>query len=391
MSTYTKWVACWGNATSIKDQTEGMYAKDLTLRYPIELCFSGSHLRFHFSNLTGTEPVSFTANVANTTSDGRTILPSTLQKITVNGSDVIRLEAGQAELESDAILFPGKRGDKIAVSMYLEGFTQLNAAVLVKGPLSNGFYTYGNYADQAVLPTKLTWKTNWFYFLNTVDSFTEEKNRALVCFGDSITAQDWPDYLTLRCKAEEHENVSIIRRAVCGTRILRQYDCVRYAAYGIKGETRFPIEMNVAGADTVLIQHGINDIIHPVGVEVNEFRPMSDLPTTEEMIRGYREFYIRKARELGLSVWGGTLLPIYGWRTYAEFREVLKNDFNRWLRTTDELDGCVDFDKAICDPSDNRKFADGCDAGDHLHPSALGYRRMAECVPEILLQPAEDK
>ena len=117
MSTYTKWVACWGNATSIKDQTEGMYAKDLTLRYPIELCFSGSHLRFHFSNLTGMEPVSFTANVANTTSDGRTILPSTLQKITVNGSDVIRLEAGQAELESDAILFPGKRGDKIAVSM----------------------------------------------------------------------------------------------------------------------------------------------------------------------------------------------------------------------------------------------------------------------------------
>ena len=110
--------------------------------------------------------------------------------------------------------------------------------------------------------------------------------------------------------------------------------------------------------------------------------------TAEEMIRGYREFYINKARDLGLSVWGGTLLPIYGWRTYADFREILKNDFNSWLRATDELDGCVDFDRAICDPYDHRKFADGCDAGDHLHPSALGYKRMAECVPEILLQPA---
>lgn len=388
MQDFTKWVACWGNATSIKDQTEGMYAKDISLRYPIDMCFNGSHLRFHFSNLTGTEPVSFTANVANLT-DERTIIMSTMRKITVAGSEEIHLEPGQAELMSDPVLFPVKRGDRIAVSIYLGSFTQLNAAVLIKGPLSTGFYTYGNYADKAVLPSALTWKTNWFYFLNTVDCLTESRNRALVCFGDSITAQDWPDYLTLRCRNEEHENISIIRRAVCGTRILRQYDCVRYAAYGIKGETRFPLELNVAGAETVLIQHGINDIIHPVGVEKNEFRPMSDLPTTDQMIDGYRSFYIDKAREMGLSVWGGTLLPIYGWRTYADFRETIKNDFNAWLRTTDELDGCVDFDRAICDPADPRKFADGCDAGDHLHPSGLGYKRMAECVPEILLQQAD--
>ena len=30
---YTKWVACWGNATSITDQKEAMYAKNITLRY----------------------------------------------------------------------------------------------------------------------------------------------------------------------------------------------------------------------------------------------------------------------------------------------------------------------------------------------------------------------
>ena len=54
---FSKWVACWGNATSITDRKEATYAKDLTLRYPIRACFSGSKLRFHFSNLTGTEPV----------------------------------------------------------------------------------------------------------------------------------------------------------------------------------------------------------------------------------------------------------------------------------------------------------------------------------------------
>ena len=57
---YTKWVACWGNATSITDRKEATFAKDITLRYPVRIVFNGSALRFRFSNLTGTEPVTLT-------------------------------------------------------------------------------------------------------------------------------------------------------------------------------------------------------------------------------------------------------------------------------------------------------------------------------------------
>lgn len=60
MSDYTKWVACWGNATSITDRRESVYSKDITLRYPIRMCFNGSAVRLRFSNLTGTEPVGIT-------------------------------------------------------------------------------------------------------------------------------------------------------------------------------------------------------------------------------------------------------------------------------------------------------------------------------------------
>ena len=42
---YTKWVACWGNATSITDRREAVYAKDITLRYPVKMCFGGDRLR----------------------------------------------------------------------------------------------------------------------------------------------------------------------------------------------------------------------------------------------------------------------------------------------------------------------------------------------------------
>ena len=144
--------------------------------------------------------------------------------------------------------------------------------------------------------------------------------------------------------------------------------------------------MNVAGADTVLIQHGINDIIHPVGTDVNIFRPWSDLPTVGEMAQGFTDYYIKVAREMGLSVYGGTLIPIYGWRTYEPFREDLKNGFNDWLRTTDLLDGCVDFDLAVRDPDHPAAFRKEYKSGDNLHPSEEGYKAMAYAVPEDLLK-----
>lgn len=383
---YTKWVACWGNATSITNQKEAMYAKNLTLRYPIWMCFSGKALRFHFSNLTGTEEVRITEAFAADMVSEKTIDRTTSCRITFEGREEAVIPPGK-EIVSDVIGYEAKAGEAITVSLYLKDCTQMNAGTLITGPLSKGFYSYGNFVCSEELPQDLTRKTNWFYFLNTIDVLTEEKNHALICYGDSITAQSWPDYLSMRAWKEGFHNVSIIRRAVSGTRILRQYDCITYAAYGLKGETRFPIEVpNTAGASAVLIQHGINDIIHPVGYEVNPFRPMSDLPTVEDLIEGTKRLYIEKAREAGMKVYGGTLLPIYGWRTYADFRENLKNGFNEWLRTTDLLDGCVDFDKALRDIKNPAAFAAGYDSGDHLHPSEGAYERMAAEVPEELLR-----
>lgn len=378
MNQFTKWVSCWGNATSITDRKECVYAKDLTLRYPIQMCFSGNTLRFRFSNLTGTEDVHLSkAYVAKVQDNYQPV------GITFSGSNSVVLLPGQ-ELTSDEICFDVCAGDTIEVSMYFADYTQMNAGTLITGPLSKGKYAYGDFAEAKELPMDLSRNTNWFWFLNTVDILTEEKNHALVCYGDSITAQSWPDYLALRTWKEGFRNVSIIRRAVSGTRILRQYDCITYQAYGLKGATRFPIELNVAGASAVIIQHGINDIIHPVGVDVNPFRPWSDMPTCDDLVKGMQELYIQHARQLGLKVWSGTLLPIYGWRTYNEDRDVLRGQFNEWLRSSRDFDGCVDFDKAVCDPQHPAAFAPGFDSGDHLHPSESAYEAMANCVPEEL-------
>ena len=373
---YTKWVACWGNATSITDRREAIYAKDITLRYPVRMQFDGCRLRLRFSNLTGTEPVTLTKV--------RVALGGQRVSVTFGTQQSVTIEPGM-EVQSDDAALDIKAGDTVDVSIYLGDYTQMNAGTLITGPLSKGKYSYGDFADADELPLDLTRNTNWFYFLNTIDILTEEKNHALVCFGDSITAQSWPDHLILRAIEEERRDVAIIRRAVSGTRILRQYECITYQAYGLKGATRFPIEMNVAGASAVIIQHGINDIIHPVGTEVNPFRPWSDLPTIKEMADGVEHIYVDYARRQGLKVWSGTLLPILGWRTYSEERERMRQEFNAWLRTASIFDGCVDFDAAVRDADNPKAFAPNFDSGDHLHPSESAYKAMAYAVPAELL------
>ena len=55
--TNTTWISSWGNAVSIAEHHPQSYAKDITLRYPVYLPFSGEALRFTFDNYCGSEPV----------------------------------------------------------------------------------------------------------------------------------------------------------------------------------------------------------------------------------------------------------------------------------------------------------------------------------------------
>ena len=85
-------------------------------------------------------------------------------------------------------------------------------------------------------------------------------------------------------------------------------------------------------------------------------------------------------------VYVGTLLPMGGWRTDAPFRQEMRHAYNEFIRTTELIDGCIDFDKALRDPENINYFLPEYDSGDHLHPSKRGYERMAMEVPVELLK-----
>ena len=373
----SKWVTIWGNATSISEHRPETYAKNITLRYLATPAFGGNKVRFHFSNFCGTEPVTLSkVTVAPAPSD-REIDPAGLKKVTFSGKESVTIGAGE-EIFSDEVEFCVQTKKPVAVSIYLKDFTLMRSGVVVTGPLSKGFYSVGDTTCSKVLPLDYTRTLSTYYFLTGIDLFTDDKNRAVICYGDSITSQSWPDYLALEFMKDEGNRTAVVRRAASGTRVLREYKCITYESYGLCGKHRFEREISTdSGADTVIIQQGINDIIHPVGIEVNPFRPMSDLPTVDELEDGIK-YYVSIAKKRNLKVLLGTLLPIYGWRTYAPFREEMKNEFNGRLRSNTYADGCIDFEKSLRSDSNPFAFKEGYDSGDHLHPSEKAYAVMAE-------------
>ena len=370
------WVSVWGNAVSVAENRPERYAKNITIRYPILIPFNGTGIRLTFDNYCGTEPV-------------------TIHKVTVlhkgqfypvffGGSREVTIDAGKKAV-CDPLMIPIVESELIDVSFYLKDFTLMRSVVYTSGPLSEGLYANGDETESLDIGINTSRTTHLCYFLSNVSVLTDRQNRAIVCYGDSITAQDWPDELAMRCFIQGYTKTAIIRRATSGSRILRQYDCITYESYGLSGENRFAHEVPTDGADTVIIQQGINDIIHPVGSDVNVFRPMSDLPTVEELIEGLKK-YIAQARSFGYKVYVGTLLPMGGWRTDAPFRQEMRHAYNEFIRTTDLIDGCIDFDRALEDPEKPNWFRKEYDSGDHLHPSKAGYERMAKEIPAEILK-----
>ncbi len=376
MKQNAKWVSVWGNAVSVAENRPERYAKDITIRYPIHIPFSGTAVRLTFDNYCGTE--SITLNKTTVFYGGK------FYRVWFGGEREVIIPAGE-RVVSDPLEMTLNKGEVIQVSFYLKDFTLMRSVVYASGPLSEGVYANGDMTENARIDILTSRKTHLFYFLSNVSVLTEPENRAIVCYGDSITAQNWPDELALRCYTEGYRNTAVIRRATSGSRILRQYDCLQYESYGLSGENRFSHEVPTDGADVVIIQQGINDIIHPVGEDVNVFRPMSDLPTVEQLIEGLKT-YIAKTRSFGYKVYVGTLLPMGGWRTDAPFRQEMRHAYNTFIRTTDLIDGYIDFDKALRDPEKPNYFLPEYDSGDHLHPSPKGYRRMAQEIPAELLK-----
>ena len=374
------WTTFYGNAQSIIPPSPQTYAKDVTLRYPIYSPFDGDYIRITLDNFLQNEDVTIESVVVGIGKELKDDLENPIY-VTFNGKRKFTIKANK-DIVSDPIPYELKSDEFLIVNIYLKDYTKLTGGVDIKGPLSKGYYAYGNQSFNNKLDINTSKETSFVYFISNIDIYTKKENECVICYGDSITSQDWPDYMQLHLRDMGIKNIAVIRKAVSGTRILREYCCITYQSYGKCGKVRFEHEISgVSNCHNIIIQHGINDIIHPVGKEKNPFRPYSDIPFTGDLVSGMK-FYKKVSEKYNLNVYYGTLLPIYGWRTYEAFREDLKNSFNRWIKMQDNL---IDFENEISINIDGKyHFKDGMDSNDHLHPSKEAYDKMGSLAARVI-------
>ncbi len=382
MEANKKWVAGWGAATSYTTAGLSDKVENTTCRYVIIPTMDTKKIRLHFSNLFGEEAVEVAAVSVAQNIDAVNVEAETLTPVTFGGERRLVMSAHQVDAVSDEIDFEVTAGKKICVSIYFDKPTDKTTGHTNSGNFIQKIFARGNYADTAAIPLEKYADGGPYIFLNTIDFLCDEENSAIVAFGDSITARPWPDMVNRHLNNDGNGKHAVIRRAVGGNRVLREYTCIMKRNYGPAGIKRFERDVcKTAGVSAVVVLEGINDLWHPR--LDNPFSGLDELPTAEEVIEGYR-VYVNTAHKYGIKIYFATLLPCYPLESQYEPKIAIFDALNDWIRNNDEADGFIDFEKAVEDPNMPRHMTAEFDSGDHLHPSYNGSKAMALAAYEAL-------
>jgi lysophospholipase L1-like esterase len=102
------------------------------------------------------------------------------------------------------------------------------------------------------------------------------------------------------------------------------------------------------------------------------------LISADEIIAGYRNIIVR-AHARGIKIFGATLTPYEGAAYYTEAGEIERQAVNRFIRTSGEFDGVIDFDRVVQDPNNPGRILPSF-TQDNLHPNDAGYKAMADAI-----------
>jgi len=88
-----------------------------------------------------------------------------------------------------------------------------------------------------------------------------------------------------------------------------------------------------------------------------------------------------RAKQAGIRVVAGTIIP---YNTATPEQNARMHEINLWIRNLADADGNIDVadTRAAAAAADNPDLL--ADSPDGLHPTAAGYRRMAEAVQRVL-------
>ncbi|HZD01458.1 MAG TPA: SGNH/GDSL hydrolase family protein [Actinomycetes bacterium] len=376
------WAGTW-SASPAPSRTDGGISQqgfaDQTVRMVVRTSVGGSELRVRLSNAFGARPVTFEAATVAVQEQGSRLAGPAVP-LTFGGQPLVTVRPG-ADAYSDPVPLAIQPQEDVTVSLYVRAPT--GPVTWHAGANATTWVAGGNHASDPAADAFTTTYTSWFW-LSGIDVANRHVARTVVTLGDSITDGSrstldannrYPDFLARRllAAAPPGRQVSVLNNGIGGNRILNDGP-VGFESVGVKAVARFDRDVLAqTGVTDVILLEGINDIGFSVSLA-----PDQDV-SAAEIIEGMRNL-IARAHAKGLRIYGGTLLPFQGAFYSTPQGEAKRQAVNHWIRTSGEFDAVVDFDAALRDPADPLRFRPEYDSGDHLHPSDVGYRAMAQAV-----------
>jgi len=368
------WVGTWATAPMAQENHEDRVAADTTYREIVHVSMGGPAVRIILTNEFGLGSLTIGAGNVALSAGGSDIDSDASAPLTFNGRPSIVIPAG-ALVVSDPVNLKVSPTSNLAISIFIP-------AQPIQQVSAHGFADQTNYtAPGNVVSAKSLDAPQKIYswpFLKGVDVRADSKAAAIVAFGDSITdgahsTRDanarWPDVLAARLQADKNTaDLSVLNEGIGGNRILHDDT-------GPSALARFDRDVLAqSGVKYLIILESINDIGHAQ----DPHRPY-DVVSADDLIAGLSQLATR-AHTHGIKVFGATLTPYVGAGYSSPAGEAIREAVNQWIRTTNQLDGVIDFDKVTRDPAHPNVFLPADDSGDQLHPNDTGYKAMGNSI-----------
>jgi len=354
-----------------------------TLREIVRTSVGGDQVRVRVANTFGTAPLIIGAAHVAVSSSGAAIVPGTDHVLSFGGRMTVTIPAGALAL-SDPVDLNVRAVSDLAVSLYLPLATHAETTTFLQG--SSFVSSSGDFAGSVDLPGATA--VDVWPFLSGVSVEPLRPGAAIVAITDSATlVSQWPRALAERLKAHRIDNLGVVSTAIAGNRLLFNSGGPSGpdTRWGQSVLTRFDRDvLGQAGAQVVLVWIGLNDL-----AGAGAFYPASEQASVDDVIAGLRQL-VGRAHEHGLTILGCTISPLGGNTSLPGFdtpeHEAEREALNRWIRTSGVVDGVVDADLVLRDPSQPTRLLPAYDSGDHLHPNLAGGVAVANSIELGLLR-----
>ncbi|PYU65016.1 MAG: GDSL family lipase [Acidobacteria bacterium] len=366
-------VSAWSTAVHAPLPFPGLPASPIfenqTVRMIVRPTIGGERVRIRLSNAFGTAALKIGSAHVALASKASAIDPGSDHALTFGGALSVSIPAG-APILSDPVDMKVLPFKEIAVTIYVPEKTP-SSTVHFWAQHETYISGAGDFSAKPDIPSPTT-TTSW-YWLADVEVWVLDEAAATVTLGDSITDgvgakqgeyADWPDMLANRLA-------------------------------GTPGSATLAVDNDVLaqpGVANLIVLEGINDIGWPHmkprllnGTTIKETPFTHEVVSAEDLIMGLQQL-VERAHQHGIKVFGATVTPYEGADYYNTDGEATRQAVNKWIRTSGGFDGVFDFDAAVRDPNHPTQFREGYHSGDHLHPSATGYKAMADAVDISLLR-----